>query len=151
MDTSRDSRNWPCGARVRIDMPATCPSRRWRRASAISLLERSRSAAGVSAMRISPRARERPQVPEVLTETTDETASGTWPSTSDSMTRVCASRISSRVPTSMSPLMRTSPSSLGGRNSVPIYGNSSRLPPNRAAAARMTGARCRSTRPSRSR
>ena len=45
-----------------------------------------------------------------------------------------------------SPLTRTSPSSLGGRNSLPIKGNSSRLPPSRAAATKTVTSRWRKNR-----
>ena len=56
------------------------------------------------------------------TEVTVAIASGTRARTRSSMIRVCASTMSSRVPFSISPFTRTWPSSLGGRNSVPMCG-----------------------------
>ena len=58
-------------------MPGMVPSRISLRLAAISTLDRSRSAAGVSDNLTSPLAADRPNVPDVVTLTTDETASGT--------------------------------------------------------------------------
>ncbi len=58
-------------------MPGIAPSRRWRRSSAISVLERWRWAAGSSDRRMSPLAVPLPREPEVTTLTTEDTVSGT--------------------------------------------------------------------------
>ena len=68
-----------------------------------------------------------------MTLVTQDTASGTASRTTFSIRRVWASSSSMRVPTSISPLTRTSPSSLGGRNSLPIRGARARLAPKTTA------------------
>jgi len=74
--------------------------------------------------------------------TTDATTSGTAGSMMASISRVWRSTSSRRVPISISPVTRTSPSSLGGRNSLPISGSNSRLAPSNTTAARTVVNRC---------
>ena len=87
----------------------------------ISAFDLWRSRAGTNDICISPRAAIVLRQPGP-TDTTEETSSGTSGSVRSVKRRACLSTSASRVPTSISPVTRTSPSSLGGRYSVPING-----------------------------
>jgi hypothetical protein len=132
--------NSPWPARVRTVVPGI-PVNRRRSAAAMSSLDRRRSRCGTSATRISPTcvpAARQPIPPRLVAMFR---ASGTSRVMICSMGPTVSSSSDSRVPTSISTVTRTSPSSPAGMSSVPTKGISAALPARRRTAAAVTASR----------